>query len=362
MNKKNNGVWVDGIQSALVAFLIMLGISLVLSIAINFSIYERFNELMSGTLGDYKGANISSILKITIMIFNMSLFNAVGELRLGIIALAAVPGIALWISNKRVNDNGILNIYKLKVYGITAIVLAILQFLISFITKGELVEGLNINFASLRNGISTMVIIYLLQLFVLMNTKSKGKTFDGIKAFRHTYRTLAIIGAVIGILAMVFGLQSLQDEIILLLFVIIFALPNVVVYSFYYMSGLTMAFNEELRGGLNYLGIDPTFQNMVYVRYGAVLVFVIVLVIFTLRMKKDDYFYINTFIYSVVTGIFFGVLGYCSSIYMTNIPAVGNIEFRVSHYFLSGFIPFAGIWLVAIIYYFVKRMKTIIQQ
>lgn len=294
MDKKNNGALVDGIQSALVAFLIMLGISLILSIAVNFSLYERFNELMSGTLGDNKGATISSILKITIIIFfNMSLFNAFGTLRLGIIVLAIVPGIAFWISNKRINENGVLNNYKLKVYGVATLVFAILQWLVSFITKGELVDGLTVNFASIRNIISTVIIIYLMQLFIIMNTKSKGKTFDGIKAFRHTYRTLAIIGAVIGLVAMVFGLKSLYDEIILLLFVIIFALPNVIVYSFFYMSGLTMAFNEELRGGLNYLGIDPTLQNMVYVRYGAVLVFVIVLVIFTLRMKKKMNIFIS---------------------------------------------------------------------
>ncbi len=292
----------------------------------------------------------------------MSLFNAFGTLRLGIIVLAIVPGIAFWISNKRINENGVLNNYKLKVYGVATLVFAILQWLVSFITKGELVDGLTVNFASIRNIISTVIIIYLMQLFIIMNTKSKGKTFDGIKAFRHTYRTLAIIGAVIGLVAMVFGLKSLYDEIILLLFVIIFALPNVIVYSFFYMSGLTMAFNEELRGGLNYLGIDPTLQNMVYVRYGAVLVFVIVLVIFTLRMKKDEYFYINTFIYSVITGIFFGVLGYCSSIHVANIPAVGNIEFSVSSYFLSAFIPFTGIWLIALVYYLIKKMKTIIAQ
>ncbi len=363
MDKKNNGALVDGIQSALAAFLIMLGISLILSIAVNFSVYEQFNELMSGTLGDNKGANISSILKITIIIFNMSLFNAVGNFRLSIIVLAAIPGIAFWISNKRINGNGVLNTYKLKVYGVATLTFAFLQWLVSFITKGELVEGLAVNFASIRNMISTVIIIWLMQLFILMNTKSKGKAFDGIKAFRHTYRTLAIIGAVVGLLAIIFGLKSWYSDIVLLLFVIIFALPNIVVYSFFYMSGLTMAFNEELQGGLNYLGIDPTLQNMAYVRYGAVLVFVIVLVVFTLRMKKDQYFYINTFIYSVITGVFFGVLGYYSSIYVSNIPVgVDNIEFSVSSYFLSAFIPFAGIWIIALIYYLIKKMKTVISQ
>lgn len=362
MEKKQNNALIDGVQSALVAFLIMLGISLILSVAVNLSVYEKFSELMAGTLGKDTSASVSSILKITIMIFNMSLFNAVGNMRLGIVVLAVIPFIGFYISNKRLNEDGVLSLYKCKVYGISTGLFVILQVVMSFITKGELVDGLMLNFVSFTNILSTIVIVYLLQLFILMNTKSIGKSFDGIIAFRHTYRTLGIIGGVVGLIAIIFGLKSLQFQVVMLLLIIIVALPNVIVYSFFYMSGLTMAFNEEIRGGLNYLGIDPTLQNMVYLRYGAVLIFIIVIAIFTLWMKKDKFFYMNTLLYSLVTGIFFGLLGYYSSIHIANIPAVGNVEFNVNNYLLSGLIPFGTIWLVAFIYYLVGKMKRIINE
>jgi hypothetical protein len=72
-NEKADSVLIEGLRSALIAFLIILGISFVLSIVVNFTSYERFNEIMSGTLGGNKGVTASSIIKITFAIFNLSL-------------------------------------------------------------------------------------------------------------------------------------------------------------------------------------------------------------------------------------------------------------------------------------------------
>lgn len=360
MGKKTDSILLEGLKSALIAFLITLVISLGLSLILNFSVFERFNELMSGTLGGNKGVTASSILKITIMILNFSLFNTVGGLTLGALVLIFIPAIAFWLANKSIDDKGSIDFTNIKVYLIASVIFAFLQFCFSFITAGDIVKDLTINFATIRNFISTVIITFLIQLFIKINYKTDGDN-NGLKAFKYTYRTMAIIGAIVGLVAIIIGLKSYSKDIMLLLFSIIVILPNAIAYTCFYMMGLTIEFNDKLQGALNYIGLDPTLQNMMFVRYLGAIVFVLIIIVFIYRMKKEKLI-INTAIYSISLGLFMGVLSYCSRINIIQIPILGTITFGVNSFLLSVLIPIVTIWVITLIYCLVMKVVEIIKQ
>lgn len=360
-NKKADSAIVEGLRSALVAFLIMLGISLVVSILVNFTYYEKFNEIMSGTLGGDKGVTVSSIIKITIAIFNLSLFNTLGTLKLGILLFLIIPTIAFIISNKNINNNnrGSIDLANIKIYIITSLAFGILQFVISLITAGEIVEDLIINFASIGNIISTILITFLIQIFIKVNYKSDSRS-EGFKAFKYTYRSILIIGSIVGLVAIVYGVRSQSKDIMILLTSIIVLLPNVIAYTCFYMMGLTLEFNDKLQNALDYIGIDASLGSMMVVRYVGVLVFVLIVIIVIYKMNKDK-FIINTSIYSISLGLFMGILAYLSKIDIKQIPILGTITISVNSLVLSVVIPIITIWFIVFIYYMVLKIVDIIR-
>lgn len=359
-NNKSESVLLDGIRSALIAFLIALGFSLVLSIIFNMSFFKDFNTIMSGNLGNNTGVTATSILRITVMIFNFSLFNAMGNINLGILIFIFIPVIAFWLANKQVDRKGNINISNIIVYLISSLVFALLQFFISFITKGDLVEGVPINFATFNNLVTTFILSLLIQLFIKLNYKSNSKN-GGINAFKHTYRTMGLIGAIIILAGLILGFGSYSKHGILMIIVIILMLPNMIAYSFFYMIGLTMEFNDKLQDFLNkYINMDLAFENSMYIRYLAIIIFVLIVAYIVYRLDRDNL--LNVIIYSVSLGIFIGTLGYCSSINFIDIDFIGDIKFGVSSLFLSALIPFATIWLVVLIYYLIKKVKDVIKE
>ena len=360
-NNKSDSVLLDGVRSALIAFLITLGFSLVISIIFNISFFEDFNNLMSGNLGGDKGATATSIVRITVMIFNFSLFNTVGTIKFGILIFIFIPVIAFWLANKQINRKGNIDSSNIIVYVISSLIFALLQFFISFITKGNLVEGIPINFATFSNLFTTFILSLLIQLFIKLNYKSDSKN-GGINAFKNTYRIMGLIGIIIILVALIMGFGNYSKHGILIIIAIILMLPNMIAYSFFYMIGLTMEFNDKLQEALSkYINIDLTFENNMYIRYLAIIIFALIVAYIVLKMDKDKLIR-NAIIYSVSLGIFMGTLGYCSSINFIDIKFIGSIEFSVSNIFLSAFIPFVTVWIIVLIYYLIKKVKDVIKE
>ncbi|GMQ55980.1 hypothetical protein AN1V17_03720 [Vallitalea sediminicola] len=360
-NNKSESVLLDGVRSALIAFLITLGFSLVISIIFNMSFFEDFNNLMSGNLGGDKGATATSIVRITVMIFNFSLFNAVGTIKFGILILIFIPVIAFWLANKQIDRKGNMNSSNIIVYVISSFIFALLQFFISLITKGDLVEGIPINFATFGNLLTTFILCLLIQLFIKLNYKRDSKN-GGIKSFKNTYRIMGLIGIVIILAGLISGFGNYSKHGILIIIAIILMLPNMIAYSFFYMIGLTMEFNDKLQEALNkFINIDLTFENNMYIRYLAIVIFVLIVAYIIYKMDKEKLIK-NSLIYSVSLGLFIGTLGYCSSINFIDIDFIGSIEFSVSNIFLSAFIPFATVWIIVLIYYLIKKVKDVIKE
>ncbi|WP_113672685.1 hypothetical protein [Vallitalea guaymasensis] len=360
-NNKSDSVLLDGVRSALIAFLITLGFSLVISIIFNISFFEDFNNLMSGNLGGDKGATATSIVRITVMIFNFSLFNTVGTIKFGILIFIFIPVIAFWLANKQINRKGNIDSSNVIVYVISSLIFALLQFFISLITKGDLVEGIPINFATFSNLFTTFILSLLIQLFIKLNYKSDSKN-GGINAFKNTYRIMGLIGIIIILVALIMGFGNYSKHGILIIIAIILMLPNMIAYSFFYMIGLTMEFNDKLQEALSkYINIDLTFENNMYIRYLAIIIFALIVAYIVFKMDKDKLIR-NAIIYSVSLGIFMGTLGYCSSINFIDIKFIGSIEFSVSNIFLSAFIPFVTVWIIVLIYYLIKKVKDVIKE
>ncbi|QUH29087.1 hypothetical protein [Vallitalea guaymasensis] len=360
-NNKSDSVLLDGVRSALIAFLITLGFSLVISIIFNISFFEDFNNLMSGNLGGDKGATATSIVRITVMIFNFSLFNTVGTIKFGILIFIFIPVIAFWLANKQINRKGNIDSSNVIVYVISSLIFALLQFFISLITKGNLVEGIPINFATFSNLFTTFILSLLIQLFIKLNYKSDSKN-GGINAFKNTYRIMGLIGIIIILVALIMGFGNYSKHGILIIIAIILMLPNMIAYSFFYMIGLTMEFNDKLQEALSkYINIDLTFENNMYIRYLAIIIFALIVAYIVFKMDKDKLIR-NAIIYSVSLGIFMGTLGYCSSINFIDIKFIGSIEFSVSNIFLSAFIPFVTVWIIVLIYYLIKKVKDVIKE
>ncbi|GMQ61370.1 hypothetical protein [Vallitalea maricola] len=360
-NNKSDSVLLDGVRSALIAFLITLGLSLLISIIFNISFFEDFNNLMSGNLGGDKGATATSIVRITVMIFNFSLFNTVGTIKFGILIFIFIPVIAFWLANKQIDRKGNMNSSNIIVYVISSFIFALLQFFISLITKGDLVEGIPINFATFSNLLTTFILSLLLQLFIKLNYKSDSKN-GGINAFKNTYRIMGLIGIVIILTGLILGFGNYSKHGILIIIAIILMLPNMIAYSFFYMIGLTMEFNDKLQEALSkYINIDLTFENNMYIRYLAIIIFVLIVAYIVYKMDKEKLIR-NAIIYSVSLGLFMGTLGYCSSINFIDIDFIGSIEFSVSSILLSAFIPFVTVWIIVLIYYLIKKVKDVIKE
>lgn len=360
-NKKSDNILIDGIVSSLIAFLIAIGICFVISLVFNLIGYKDFNQIMSGNLGADKGATVNSILRVTVILFNFSLFNTVGIVKFGILIFAIVPIIAFWLANRQLDKKGNLDFTNISIYLISSLIFASLQFIISLITKGELVEGLPVDFATLSNFIATFILTFIIQVFIKLNYRNSGKN-PGIKAFKSTYRIMGLVGGFIGIVAIVAGVSSQSNNIIMMIIAVIALLPNVISYAFFYMIGLTMKFNDAFQEQLNiYINLDLTFQNRMYIRYIAILLFVLIVAYVIYKMDKEKLIR-NAIIYSITLGIFLGTLGYCTIINFIEIKFIGSIEFGVSSILLSVFMPILVIWIVVLIYYLIKRIKDIIKE
>ena len=360
-NKKSTNILIEGIISSLIAFLIAIGICIVLSLVINLTGYKDFNQIMSGNLGGDKGATLNSIIKVTAILFNFSLFNTVGTVKFGILILAIIPIISFYLANKQFDKRSKMRPAIIGIYIISSLIFAILQLLLSLITKGELVEGLVINFASFNNFFTTFILTFIIQVFIKLNY-SNTERIAGIKAFKLTYRIMGIIGGFLGIIAIVAGVSSKSNNVAIMIIALIAMLPNVMSYVFFYMIGLTMKFNDAFQEQLNiYIDLDLTFQNRMYLRYIAVVLFIIILAYVIYRMDKKK-FIKNAIIFSTTLGVFIGTLGYCTSINFIKIKYIGSIQFGVSSILLSVFIPILLVWFVVLLFYLVNRIKNIIKE
>jgi hypothetical protein len=356
-NTKDNIL--NGVRSALIAFLVSIAISLVVSIIFNYSIFEKFNELMSGNLGLDKGANISSIIKITGIIFNFSLFNTVSQVRFGALIFIFIPVISFCISNRYIDKKRKIELSDIGVYLLSSGIFAMFQFIISLATKGELVEGININFATLGNFVTTVIFTFIIQLFIKFNYRVDTNN-GGIKAFKYTYRIMGVIGTVIGIGIIIYGLKDYSKDVVKFIIAAILMLPNVIAYVYFYMIGLSMSFNEELQSAINnFINVDLTLQKIIYVRYIAIIVFLLIIVYIIFKMDKKNLIK-NALIYSISFSVFIGTLAYCSSINLINVKGMFSIRFSVSSFFLSWLIPLLAIWIVVLLYYLIAKVKEII--
>lgn len=359
MRQNSSKYIVAGLQLALKAFIISIIFSAVLSLVINYAFAEGFSEIMSGNIGT-SSVTFTSIIRLTFIIFNLSLFNVAGSMKVGLVILGIIPLVAFGIVSrgsglkKRLID-GLIECT------IASIVFALLQLIVSLITSGDLVDGMFINFATIRNILSTVIITLLIQVFIRVNYRNNYNQNSGLKAFSITFKSLLSISTFIGIIASIVLLKDMINEFILLVFSIILLLPNIVVYLILYMMGLTIKMSEPLHKALNVAGVDVSIvDQFLLFRFLGVAIFIGIIIFSIFKIRKNLSLK-SLVIYMLLLSVFSGLIAYCSMTNLGKFIFVGEVIFGISPV-LAVIVPLVGVFVIGIIYNLIDKLINIVQQ
>lgn len=259
----------EGIKVGLIAFLITFIVSLVFSLVVNLIWLEEINNIINGSLSVDPKLTGASLLTLTSMFLNMSLFNSGGTLasggtlHIGVLIFALLPVIAFIIADRRDNKKESFDFHDMFIYISSSLVFAICVYVFSWITKGTFV-GMSIDFSSLRNLFMTVIIAMCIQLLIGINY---NKSFSpGIRLTRRLFRSLIGIGLFVGLIIIIVLLTKFLGGTISfvgILLMSVFMIPNIAVYILFTFMGASMEFGSQLHTLLyDFFGIDLGFTAL----------------------------------------------------------------------------------------------------
>lgn len=347
---------VEGVRVGLKAFIFTYLTAFVLSFIINISVIERIQDYLQGTLSESVGFDFGLVIKATSVIMNASVFNASGTIQLGLLIFGALPLFAFYMADRSDNEKEGMDIVGTVIYVIASLVFTLMLTIVSFFTKGHLL-GMDINFVSWRNVGMTFIITLLIQVAIGMNYNENR--LPGIIATRWMVRLTVGFTSVISVVGILVLLLPYTRSVSLILLMILVLVPNLAVYVFFMMFGVSIGFNEPLQKLLAFANVDLSYAAIpIWARLVLILLFILFALFAITRIDKQQ-FLKGLIGFGVTFSLISLLMAYCTVIDLGVVRGLMDIRLGINP--LQALIfPLGGTMLVGVMYMVsVRLMKTL---
>lgn len=347
----------EGLKIGLQSFLMSYGVALVISIIVNFAIMSKMSALIQGTLADDFKVSVLTILRTAGIILNMSVFNAAGALKVGVLIFAAIPFFAFYMSHRKdLHEEG-LGLFKLTIYGCASVAFTILLVLLSLATKGSMF-GSEVSFISIGNIGISLFVTFIIQL--VLGLSFTNQVIPGLKATKRLLQMNLGLGLVVGVVALFFIASKVVANIFAMIFMVLLLLPNVATYIMFLIMGTSIQLSDPLEKMMSFANMNISFDVIpLGIRLAFVFLFIIMIVVALLSIDENQYVK-NVLIFDGAFSIVSVLLAYVTGINLGNFKNVIVIQFGINM-FQAFIIPFVLIAILGALVYAVRHMIHIVK-
>ncbi len=279
-NKFRDNV-IDGVKIGLRSFIILYGLSLLISIVLNITVIEQLKDYMQGTMSGDVGFDFSLIVRIAVFIVNISFFHSAGLMKFGFIIFIILPFISFSISILDNKDEGLGD--NLIIYFVSSLIFTACIGLASFFVRGDIL-GVAIDFVSVRNILITFFIAFIIQMIITFSRHLDS--LQGVYLCKNFIKYTAGFTLIVSFIFFVLAVTKFIHNFFLVTLMAIVVVPNLAVYLFFAMIGIPLEFSEHINGLLAVAGVNLNITSLpIYFRIILIMVLLIMVLLAILSRK-----------------------------------------------------------------------------
>ena len=349
---------VEGVRVGLKAFIFTYLTAFVISFIINISVIERIQDYLQGTLSESVGFDFGLVIKATSVIMNASVFNSAGTIQLGLLVFGALPLLAFYLADRSDNQREGMDLIGAVIYVTASLVFTLLLTTVSYFTKGYLL-GMDINFVSWRNVGMTFVITLLIQVAIGMNYNENR--LPGIIATRWMVWLTVGFTSIISMVGILVLLLPHTKSISLILLTMLLLVPNLAVYAFFMMFGVSIDFNESLQKLLAFGNIDLSYSAIpIWARLALILLFILFALFAIIKIDKNQYLK-GLIGFGVTFSLISLLMAYCTVIDLGVVRGLMDIRLGINP--LQALIfPLGGTMLIGALYKVTTKLIKVLKE
>ena len=346
----------EGLRAGLLAFIINYIVSVVIALIIGLLFLENVNDIILGDIGSVDKLNFLTLLRMTVLIMNFTVFNSAGAVRIGFFLFSIIPFISFFIADRRDNRKRGLTYENIIIYMTASIVFTLLLGIISNILKGELI-GIHLDFVTLDNLLGTLSVTIFIQIIVGIIYKKDAR--PAIKTARFVARVLLGASFIIGTIGLLRFMQGYSLNPFIKLGAYLALIPNITLYNFLSFMGVGITMSDSLlqAGSLEIfqvnLGLIFQLQILTKVMMAAAFEG---LIIYCLMNLKKERFLLETLFFSIILSVFSLFMAYTTLINLGTVIVVGDI-YLGTNVILSYIVPFSIINITGLLIYLIRSLK-----
>jgi len=355
----------EGIRVGLIAFLICFAVIAIVATIINYVYIDDINRILNGSLSGNPTPTTGSLLLITSLILNLSVFNNGGvvenggSFHIGMLAFAVLPTIAFMIADRRGNKKGRFNFEDMLIYSVSSIVFGVVLYLFSMMARGRLL-GVELNFSSPVNFMMTIVIVLAIQFFIGLNY---NKIFTpGIQKTRLLLRVFLGIGIILGAIGIIVLLTKYVGNLVFGILATLLLLPNLAVYIMFTFMGASIEFGNQLHQLMSQVGVDISFATLPIGLRVVFVVFFFIVVLISIWKLESEHFLEELLLFGTSFSLISLILAYMTKMNLGIVKNLLNVQFGINYVF-AFVVPFIVIMLagiaVLLVRYLTKEIKSI---
>lgn len=349
---------VEGVRVGLKAFIMAYVMAFVMSLVINLSIIDQIQDYLQGTLSEGIGFNFGAVVKVTSIILNASVFNHSGTIQLGLLAFGVLPLIAFFVANRNDNKTEGMDVVGFVIYGLASFTFTALLMAVAYLTRGNLLS-MDIDFVSWRNAFMTFIITFLIQLTIGMNYNTHR--LPGIIATRWMVRMSLVTTTLVSVIVLVSLMLPYTKNIALILLALLVLVPNLSVYTFFMMFGLSVEFNDSLQKLLAFVEVELSYGAL---PIGLRLVLIFAFFLFALfaisRIDRSRYGQ-GLIGFAITFPLLSYLLASCTIIDLGVVKGMMDVRLGINLYH-AWLYPFVGIIAIGISYMLINKLFHLLRE
>lgn len=362
MTKKIENKWlatgIEGIRVGLKAFVATYLISFIIALVVNLSVIEKLQDYLQGTLATGVGFNVNLITKTAAIIMNVAMFNSSGNIQLGILIFAVLPLIGFFIADRQGNEKEGMDFYGFLVYFVASLIFTLILGALSFLTKGDYL-GMTIDFFSLKNLVMTFVISFLMQMAIGLNYN--GHILPGIIATRWMLRLTILFNGGLAIFGIIYGLTKVTSNVSVIILATLVLAPNIAVYIFFTMMGISISFNEPLMKLMDYANIQVSYDTIPLSFRIVLLVIFAMFIAFSMARIEKGAFWQGVIGFAMSYPLISILVAYATRINLGVVRGMMDVQFGID--LLASYLyPLIAIVLVSILTVVIKQLINVIKE
>ncbi len=313
-----------GIKIGLRSFIILYSLSLLLSIVLNFTVVESVKDYLLGNMSGDVGFDFRLIVRIAVFIVNISLFHSAASMKFGFIIFIVLPFVAFSFSIIDNRDEKLAD--NLFIYFMSSVVFSLCVGATSYFVKGDIL-GVNIDFVSIRNIAITLVLAFVMQLVITFNRHLES--LAGVYLTKVFFKYSAIFMLTVSFVAYVLLTAKYLRNIFLILVSAVVIVPNIAVYLFFSLFGITLSFSDSINKLLATANINLDIMQMpIYVR--VVFGLILLILVFAAFYKRKKYIPAKSFVgFTILTWLSGFILALVTYIDLSGFSSLIDIKIYV---------------------------------